>query len=37
MLINNVLRTDKDKTYIFIILKSESFYISEKKLCGKKV
>lgn len=32
MLINNVLKTDKGKTYIFIILKSESFYISEKKI-----
>lgn len=31
MLINNVLKTDKGKIYIFMILESESFYISEKK------
>lgn len=32
MLINNVLKTDKGKIYIFMILESESFYISEKKI-----
>lgn len=36
MLINNVLKTDKGKIHIFMILESESFYISEKNY-GQKV